>query len=285
MPRLVKAAARYVHAVGCCLYLCTLGVASPRHRSLLRSISDHFRQAPPVDTPGAEPPRRGLPTVSVLDVVPPPPAAHILEPLVVDGNVSLLELLILSQLARSLRPARLFEFGTFDGRTTLNLAYHSPEHARVYTLDLPRNGLTDARLPLASGDHKFIDKDSPGSRYKGHDLEHKIVQLYDDSAHFDAGELKRSIEFIFIDASHSYEYVMNDSLLAVGHLATENAILLWHDYRSWPGVTQALEELYESDPRFARMKHIEDTTLAYMFVGEDAPTPLARSGPPGRGQL
>ena len=66
-------------------------------------------------------------------------------------------------------PGVLFEIGTFDGRTTLNLAAHSRDEARVYTLDLPRAGMDAAGLPLALHDRKYVDKAESGVRFHGAD--------------------------------------------------------------------------------------------------------------------
>jgi predicted O-methyltransferase YrrM len=51
----------------------------------------------------------------------------------VDGNVTAQELKIISQLVKLTESRVLFEIGTFNGRTTLNLAAHSPAEARIYT--------------------------------------------------------------------------------------------------------------------------------------------------------
>jgi hypothetical protein len=54
----------------------------------------------------------------------------------VSGNVSLTEILVLNSLVKRLCPRRIFEFSTFNGRTTLNLALNAPQGAEVFTLDL-----------------------------------------------------------------------------------------------------------------------------------------------------
>src|SRR5260370_33278444 len=102
-----------------------------------------------------------------------------------DGNVSAHELEIIAKLVKLTDPGVLFEIGTFDGRTTLNLAAHSRDGARVHTLDLPRAGMDAAGLPLAVHDRKYVDKAESGVRFHGTDVEQKIVQLYGDSARLD----------------------------------------------------------------------------------------------------
>jgi predicted O-methyltransferase YrrM len=188
----------------------------------------------------------------------------------VDGNISAFELEIISKLVKLTRPRVLFEIGTFDGRTTLNLAAHSRPGARVYTLDLPRAGIDEAGLPLASHDRKYINKPQSGLRFRGTDVEHKITQLYGDSAAFDFRPYHAGVDFLFIDGSHSYHYVLNDSRRAL-EMVRGRGVILWHDYVSsgyvyWPGLVRALDELHASDPAFRGLKHIQGTALAVLQI-------------------
>src|ERR1700743_895059 len=57
------------------------------------------------------------------------------------GGMTVLESILLLKLMRSVKPSRVFEFGTYEGETTrLLLANLPPDKAaaeRIYTLDLP----------------------------------------------------------------------------------------------------------------------------------------------------
>ena len=190
----------------------------------------------------------------------------------VDGNVTPLELDVISKLVKIHDPKVIFEIGTFDGRTTLNLAAHTGPDARVYTLDLPPAGMDKAGLPLDIHDRKYIDKPQSGARFHETEFERKIVQLYGDSATFDFRPFVVGVDFIFIDGSHSYHYVLNDSYQAL-KLARGKAVILWHDYVSqghacWPGLVQALNELHEREPAFRGMKHIAGTAIAFLEVNK-----------------
>jgi len=73
-----------------------------------------------------------------------------------DGNVRISELGIISLLAkRCKKDSIIFEIGTFDGRTALNLAINSLESCRIYTLDLPQNKKTKFNV---EGGEPFISK-------------------------------------------------------------------------------------------------------------------------------
>ena len=188
----------------------------------------------------------------------------------VDGNVSAHELEIIAKLVKLTDPGVLFEIGTFDGRTTLNLAAHSREGARVHTLDLPRAGMDAAGLPLAVHDRKYVDKAESGVRFHGTDLEHKIIQLYGDSATFDYKPYAGKVDFVFVDGSHAYHYVLNDSWAAL-RMVRGRGLIVWHDYvstghRCWPGLVRALEELHAKEPAFRDLKHIAGTALAVLPV-------------------
>ena len=70
---------------------------------------------------------------------------------------------------------------------------------------------------------------------------------------------------MFVDGSHSYEYVLSDTE-AAWKMVKPGGLILWHDYDSrwWPGVTRALNQLQGRDPRFAALRHVENTALCFM---------------------
>ena len=78
-----------------------------------------------------------LPKIELGALWPDEISVKILEPDAKDGNVSLGELVIISQLVKLRNPLKIFEIGTFDGRTTLNMALNSSPNTEIFTLDLP----------------------------------------------------------------------------------------------------------------------------------------------------
>src|SRR5258706_15592823 len=164
------------------------------------------------------------------------------------------------------KPKRLFEFGTFDGNSTLNLAANAGPEAEVWTLDLPQTQLADARFEIDSREAKYVMKSVSGSRFANTPEARKITQLYGDSATFDYGPYIGRMDFVFVDASHAYEYVTSDSRNALSLIGRRNGVIFWHDYSAWDGVTRALTELYEGDTVFADLKWIDGTTLAVWDV-------------------
>jgi predicted O-methyltransferase YrrM len=182
----------------------------------------------------------------------------------VDGNVSDRELIAVCRLVRRSNPTRAFEIGTFDGRTTLNIAANAPAQAIVYTLDLPEDESARSAVPLDARERRYAAKPESGSRFKDSDMKSKIIQLYGDSGKFDFSPHERAIDFVFVDGSHVYEYVINDSLQALRMLKEGHGTIVWHDYSRWDGVTRALNDLRNRHDAFSGLRWVEGTTLALL---------------------
>jgi predicted O-methyltransferase YrrM len=227
-------------------------VRNSRHRRLIHQVATHFGYRE------GDAPR--LPTVPIDKVTSASTPVVLTEPIAQDGNVTLLELLVLTRVARERLPKRIFEIGTFDGRTTLALASNASDDAVVETLDLPPN--TPTQLALERADLSYVEKPRSGDRFRGTEVARKIKQLYGDSATFDFGS--HSADYVFVDGSHAYEYVLNDSERALALLRGGPGVILWHDYGEWRGVTAGLEHLAATDKRFANLAWIEGTTLVIL---------------------
>lgn len=205
-----------------------------------------------------------LPVVSIADVAGTRPG-RVLPVQFTDGNVSEVEIEYLSRIAQFYLPDKVFEIGTFNGRTAMHLAENTPRSSRIFTLDLPKSAMANTLLRIKSGERKFIDKDRPGELFRDTPYAAKITQLLGDSAQFDYSELAGTIDLVFIDGSHSYEYVRNDTEVAFKLLRNGKGIILWHDY-GWKEVIQALNEYRRLDARFKDLVHIEGTSLAFLKV-------------------
>jgi predicted O-methyltransferase YrrM len=181
-----------------------------------------------------------------------------------NGNVRISEVGILSALAR-VCPDRtaLFEIGTFDGRTTLNLAMNAPAGCQIFTLDLPPDQAT--KFAIAEGERHMVEKPAPGARYGQYRGAHpaaigRIRQLLGDSATFDYSPYRDACSLVFVDGSHAYDYAMSDTRAAMG-MVRAGGVIVWHDYGIWAGVTTALEELEQRERLGLRV--IRGTSLVY----------------------
>jgi hypothetical protein len=252
MKRLLRSVVRYVYAVGATAWSLTFGMRTPQGRSYIDRMASDFGAKQRL--------RPRLPTVTIAELTSDTTPVSLREPVARDGNVSLLELLVLARLVRERAPRTIFEIGTFDGRTTLNLAANAPADAVVHTLDLPASPAP--ALELHRWDRQFVRDDLSGIRLEGSDVESRVTRHRGDSATFDFSPY--APQFVFVDGAHSYEYVLSDTRKAMAMLDGGRGIVLWHDYGSWPGVTQALDELQAGDPEFAGLRSIEGTTLVVL---------------------
>ena len=179
------------------------------------------------------------------------------------GHTTEFELKVISKLVKKFKPNRVFEIGTFQGRTTLNMALNTDENATIITLDLPGKDLNSTAISIEKGEVRYVDKEISGERFIGHPMARKIIQIFGDSATFLFDDYKHSIDLAFIDGSHAYEYVLNDSNKVMS-IIRPGGLIIWHDYTNWEGVWTALNELYKSDPRYSNIKHIGGTSIAIL---------------------
>jgi len=131
--RLGRFAARWIFAAVLTGWSMTVGLASYRSRLLLSVIVEHLGWERFLGE-GVNP---RLPSTTMGELFDGRLATPILFPTYRDGNAQTVEVAVINELVRRRLPSVLFEIGTFDGRTTSNLAASSPGGAVVYTLDLP----------------------------------------------------------------------------------------------------------------------------------------------------
>lgn len=178
------------------------------------------------------------------------------------GDVRTRELAVLAAFASRCPDATtLFEIGTFDGRTTFNLAMNSPPGCRVATLDLPPDVPTAMDIDIA--ERSLVDKPGSGRRYERNrnafpGAVAKIEQLLGDSATFDFSRYRESCSLVFVDGSHTADYVDRDSKTAF-ELVRPGGVVLWHDYGTWEGVTGVLEQM--NSARGLGLRSIRGTSL------------------------
>jgi hypothetical protein len=178
------------------------------------------------------------------------------------GDVNMAELAVLASAAAAARAGEdIIEIGTFDGRTTLNLAVNAQPHYRVFTLDLPPG--TTPKFALAVGERAFVEKPRSGRLFRDAAPEWaapagRITQLIGDSAAFDWSAHVGRAGLVFVDGSHAHDYVIADTDTAF-RLVADKGMVIWHDYGVWEGVTRALEQIEAS--RRLGLRHVRGTSL------------------------
>jgi predicted O-methyltransferase YrrM len=142
------------------------------------------------------------------------------------------ELAYLALITKTAQPKKIFEIGTFRGRTALNFALNSPEDCIVYTLDLsPEEKETQLDSTYAA-DADLIVQSRPGEDYQGKDVSAKIRQLYGNSLTFDFSPYFGQIDLVFVDGAHHYEAVKSDTLNAL-KMARPGSYIVWHDFANY----------------------------------------------------
>lgn len=149
---------------------------------------------------------------------------------------------ILAGAVRMTQPKIIFEFGTFTGSTTVLLADAASNDVVVHTIDQP-----DDSFPDGGFDGWFtpdlVGREFDNGRYADRIILHRVDLRVADLTMYEG-----NVDFVFVDAAHSYREVLLDSEIAFTLLAPGGTIV-WDDYHApqW-GVVRALNELAESKP-------------------------------------
>lgn len=180
------------------------------------------------------------------------------------GHITEFELKVICHIVRKYQPKQIFEIGTFEGRTTLNMALNAP-NSIIFTLDLAASELNNTKMDVEKGEIAYINKQQSGIRFVGKPAQKQIQQLYGDSATFDFLPYENTIDLMFVDGSHAYDYVVNDTEQAL-KIVKKGGIILWHDYTNWEGVRDALNHFYQNKTDFSKLKHIGGTSIVILQV-------------------
>lgn len=154
----------------------------------------------------------------------------------------------------------LFEFGTWAGKTTRILSYYVEQ---VYTIDIDKES-TDLSTLSEGQIGELLNHNDIGNCCKDRD---NIKQFYGNC--YDPEVIKyvrdsigRQVDSCFIDANHSYEYVLANTLQAQAMVKT-GGLIMWHDVKDEPQieVKKAIESLN------FMVYHIEGTWIGFYING------------------
>jgi hypothetical protein len=173
----------------------------------------------------------------------------------VDGSLPWCDVTALLSIAIERSPKTVVEIGTLHGNTTRLLAINLP-NSHIYTIDLPEN-----EDPTAGGlekdDLHLIRSRRLGAEFRSDPSIRNVTQLLGDTATMEFP----SAEFFYIDGSHTYEYVKNDTQRAMS--ISEAKTIIWHDCDvSHPGVTKWLCEMVDAG---CPVRRIIGTNLAVLY--------------------
>lgn len=171
------------------------------------------------------------------------------------------QLAYLAIITKALAPKRIFEIGTFRGRTALNFALNSPPDCEVFTLDLPVDNHTSV-THTADRQLKTVLGSKVGCEFKGHPSVAKIRQLWGDSMTFDFTPFAHTVDLVYVDGAHHYQAVLSDTHEALGMLRKSGRVaILWDDFGNFGDYFDVVAAILDSPVKSAVFQ-LEDTELA-----------------------
>lgn len=217
--------------------LLSIGSRTPRDLQHILGIANWA--AGEIADPAAD--TRMIPHVDVLDICPGTNRWVLQSFPSVGASVSPLECAALAALSNLVQAKRVFEFGTYKGVSTTQLALNLGEGGMVFTLDLPENHPAYS-LPIPRPEEREIAEEGKKGILIPNDLRNRVTFLQSDSATFDETPYLDSMDLVFVDGAHSYEYVRNDTLKG-WRMLRPGGVLAWHDVvPSHPDVVRYVKE-------------------------------------------
>lgn len=179
------------------------------------------------------------------------------------GNISIEELCKICLIVAWLKPKSVFEFGTYNGMTTLQMALNTPDDCHITTLDVPPSQAVS--LEIGGIDGVLAQKAGAfdlaiGHYFKESKVVDKILQVWGDSTRFNFEPFAQQMDFVFVDAGHTYAYVKADTQNAL-KMIRPGGVIVWHDYHQvlHPDVMVCLGEFAADGMRIV---HLRGTNLA-----------------------
>ena len=156
------------------------------------------------------------------------------------------------------------EIGVFEGDCAIKLLEELPNLERLTCVDMwqdntefhklmPNKCGRILRMPMLQARLKFIDRAAVHYR--------RVLMLQMESTEAAEITLDGSLDFVFIDANHAYEFVMAD-IEAWLPKVEFGGIIAGHDYVNKPnyGVTKAVNEVFGNEFRVDKKSKIWYTT-------------------------
>jgi hypothetical protein len=167
-------------------------------------------------------------------------------------------------LAKLVQPRTFFEFGTFLGVQTFNMAMNLPA-CEFYTLDLDEDAYKDASIIESVRHLTEIQLERRRElAFLGTPCEKRIHCLRGDSTRFDFAPYFGKIDMVYVDGGHDERTIQSDTDNAFRLLARDRpTAIAWDDYgnRLSPAVKECLDA--RSETLFA----IEESITVFYLSG------------------
>ncbi len=170
-----------------------------------------------------------------------------------EGGSLITDILLLKNAAASFNNCFFFEFGTWRGETSANIASVAK---KCFTLNL-----SDEEMKALNLSQDYINQIGLFSEEK-----ENIVHLKGNSLTFNYSELNTKFDLIFIDGNHHYDFVKSDTENTFKYLTHENSIVIWHDYAYNPEKVRfpVLAGILDGTPeeKHSNLYHVKGTMCA-----------------------
>ena len=100
------------------------------------------------------------------------------------------------------------------------MAHNLGQNAEIYSLDIPASHYEISQYEIPT---EIFGHYSNGIK--------NVHFLKSDSKYFDFKSYRKQFDMVFIDGNHSFEYVKNDTKIALELIKDENSVIAWHDYK------------------------------------------------------
>jgi Methyltransferase domain len=180
----------------------------------------------------------------------------------------LMDTAVLLALAKLVQPRTIFEFGTYLGCQTLNLAVNVPD-SRIYTLDLDE--ASSQGLPQDENDKPLTEtylEHRAKLAFLHTPYEQGITRLYGNSNQYDFSSLSNQMDLIYVDGGHDTVTLDSDTRNAFRMISHGHAgCIAWHDHGNpvYPQVKEYLGKLSESEDLF----HVEESWTTFFLQNRE----------------
>jgi predicted O-methyltransferase YrrM len=204
---------------------------------------------------------KGFPMLDYLSLF--PNFKETIQPFSFLGGGSLVtDLALIKGMVKKIPNATYFEIGTWRGESVINVAEDAQQ---CYTLNLP-----DIDLKELGCNEEYVGQQAFYSK-NIKNIEH----LKGNSFDFDFSPYYEKCDVVFIDGSHEYKSVVNDTQIAFQLLKDENSVIIWHDYASNPGEIRwdVLKGIYDGTPSDKKEQLFSvSNTLCALYTTNKLPT-------------
>ena len=188
-----------------------------------------------------------------------------LTPLVLPDRFTprILETCVLIALLRHVGATNVFEFGTFRGINTLNLAVNMDPSGQIYALDLDEDSFrTASQHPNDAAITRRHFEWENRLAFLGTKYDSMVTRLFGNSRDFDFAPFRSKMNMVWVDGGHDLETVQSDTQNAFDMMdRSRPGVIAWHDYGNpqYPELTEFLDAVSNEH----RLQHVEDTMVGF----------------------